>query len=100
MTADAVVGTEFIRHGGRKFSNYFVFNTDHKVIGIQYMVVSFAFFLFGGLARRADSWPLGFTHQPRSLDGATTDLHDPRHRHDLPVDHPSLYRARPTTSSR
>ncbi len=27
----------------------FVFNTDHKVIGIQYMVLSFVFFIFGGI---------------------------------------------------
>ncbi len=48
MTADAVVGTGLIRHGGRKFSDYFIFNTDHKVIGIQYLVLSFTFFLIGG----------------------------------------------------
>jgi cytochrome c oxidase subunit 1 len=30
-------------------SDYFVFNTDHKVIGIQYMVLSFLFFIFGGI---------------------------------------------------
>jgi len=28
---------------------YFGFSTDHKVIGIQYLVTSFAFFLIGGL---------------------------------------------------
>ena len=49
MTADAVVGTGLIRHGGRKFSDYFIFNTDHKVIGIQYLVLSFTFFLIGGV---------------------------------------------------
>ncbi len=42
-------GHGFIRHGGRKLSDYFVFNTDHKVIGIQYMVMSFVFFIFGGV---------------------------------------------------
>jgi len=42
-------GHGFVRHGGRKLSDYFVFNTDHKVIGIQYMVMSFVFFVFGGL---------------------------------------------------
>jgi cytochrome c oxidase subunit 1 len=38
-----------IRHGGRRLSDYFVFNTDHKVIGIQYMVVAFVFFIIGGI---------------------------------------------------
>ncbi|MEH1890251.1 MAG: cbb3-type cytochrome c oxidase subunit I [Nostoc sp.] len=28
---------------------YFSFNTDHKVIGVQYMVMTFIFFLIGGL---------------------------------------------------
>ena len=41
-------GQGLIRHGGRKLSDYLVFNTDHKVIGIQYMVMAFAFFIFGG----------------------------------------------------
>jgi cytochrome c oxidase subunit 1 len=38
-----------IRHGGRRLSDYFVFNTDHKVIGIQYIAVAFVFFIIGGL---------------------------------------------------
>lgn len=48
MTADAVVGKGWIRHGGRKLSDYLIFNTDHKVIGIQYLVLAFVFFLIGG----------------------------------------------------
>jgi cytochrome c oxidase subunit I len=32
-----------------KFRDYFTFNTDHKVIGIQYLVTSFVFYLIGGL---------------------------------------------------
>jgi cytochrome c oxidase subunit 1 len=42
-------GHGFVRHGGRKVSDYFVFNTDHKVIGIQYLVLTFIFFIFGGI---------------------------------------------------
>ncbi|XQQ06046.1 MAG: cbb3-type cytochrome c oxidase subunit I [Leptolyngbya sp. IPPAS B-1204] len=33
----------------RKWQDYFTFNTDHKVIGIQYLVTSFVFFAIGGL---------------------------------------------------
>ena len=47
--ADTTTGHGFIRHGGRKLSDYLVFNTDHKVIGIQYIVMSFVFFIFGGI---------------------------------------------------
>ncbi|MCX7669194.1 MAG: cbb3-type cytochrome c oxidase subunit I, partial [Anaerolineae bacterium] len=49
MTADTVIGTGLVRHGGRKFSDYLVFNTDHKVIGIQYLVLAFTFFIIGGI---------------------------------------------------
>ncbi len=31
-----------------EWKKYFTFNTDHKVIGIQYLVTSFIFFLIGG----------------------------------------------------
>src|ERR671914_1625174 len=36
------------QHGARSWRDYFKFNTDHKVIGIQYVVTSIFFFLFGG----------------------------------------------------
>lgn len=49
MATTEDTGRGLIRHGGRKLSDYFVFNTDHKVIGIQYMVMAFAFFIFGGI---------------------------------------------------
>src|ERR1700716_2972518 len=36
-------------HGARSWKDYFRVNTDHKVIGIQYVVTSFFFLLVGGL---------------------------------------------------
>ena len=33
----------------REWQRYFSFNTDHKVIGVQYLVTSFGFLLIGGL---------------------------------------------------
>ncbi|MGB6424892.1 MAG: cbb3-type cytochrome c oxidase subunit I [Solirubrobacterales bacterium] len=36
-------------HGAYSWKDYFKFNTDHKVIGIQYIVTTFAFFFIGGL---------------------------------------------------
>src|SRR3954453_19790354 len=36
-------------HGARSWHDYFRVNTDHKVIGIQYVVTSFFFILVGGL---------------------------------------------------
>jgi cytochrome c oxidase subunit 1 len=36
-------------HGARGWRDYFRVNTDHKVIGIQYIVTTFVFFTIGGL---------------------------------------------------
>ena len=36
-------------HGARSWKDYFRVNTDHKVIGIQYVCTSFFFMLVGGL---------------------------------------------------
>ena len=36
-------------HGARSWKDYFRFNTDHKVIGVQYVVTTFVFFGIGGL---------------------------------------------------
>jgi len=37
------------QHGAHSWRDYFRFNTDHKVIGIQYVVTTFIFFLIGGM---------------------------------------------------
>jgi cytochrome c oxidase subunit I len=34
--------------GDRKWQDFFTFNPDHKVIGIQYLVTAFLFYLIGG----------------------------------------------------
>ncbi len=36
-------------HGARSWRDYWRVNTDHKVIGIQYIVTTFVFFILGGL---------------------------------------------------
>src|SRR6478609_9466135 len=40
-------------HGAYRWQDYFKVNTDHKVIGIQYLVTTFIFFLVGGLCAEA-----------------------------------------------
>ncbi|MEB3180156.1 MAG: cytochrome c oxidase subunit I [Nostocaceae cyanobacterium] len=46
-------GKEVITHASHpqawKWYDYFTFNVDHKVIGIQYLVTAFIFYLIGGL---------------------------------------------------
>jgi cytochrome c oxidase subunit 1 len=36
-------------HGAKSWKDYFRVNTDHKVIGIQYVTTTFVFFIIGGL---------------------------------------------------
>ena len=36
-------------HRQRKWWEYFTFNTDHKVIGVQYLVTTFIFYCLGGV---------------------------------------------------
>ncbi|XHU96380.1 MAG: cytochrome c oxidase subunit I [cyanobacterium endosymbiont of Rhopalodia gibba] len=43
-----VVASNHTAHKERKWTDYFTFSTDHKVIGIQYLVTSFAFYFIGG----------------------------------------------------
>jgi cytochrome c oxidase subunit 1 len=37
------------QHGAYSWRDYFKFNTDHKVIGVQYVVTTFIAFLIGGM---------------------------------------------------
>ena len=37
-------------HGARSWRDYFKVNTDHKVIGVQYLVTTFVFFMIAGLS--------------------------------------------------
>src|SRR6476469_6382156 len=37
------------QHGAKSWKDHFKFNTDHKVIGVQYVVTTFIFFFLGGL---------------------------------------------------
>ena len=42
------VADDHASHGAYRWQDYFKVNTDHKVIGVQYLVTTFFFFLAGG----------------------------------------------------
>ena len=44
-----ISGESHHQHPPQTWKTYFSFSTDHKVIGIQYLVTSFVFFLVGGI---------------------------------------------------
>jgi cytochrome c oxidase subunit 1 len=54
-------------HKAWKWYEYFTFNIDHKVIGIQYLVTAFVFYLIGGLMAVAMRTELA-TPDPDFLD--------------------------------
>ncbi|WAL58031.1 cytochrome c oxidase subunit I [Thermocoleostomius sinensis] len=54
-------------HKAWKWYDYFTFNIDHKVIGIQYLVTTFIFYLIGGLMAVAMRTELA-TPDPDFLD--------------------------------
>ena len=86
---------EHENHGAYSWRDYFKVNTDHKVIGIQYICTTFVFFLIGGAARD--------DHARRARPARNADrrpehlqqpLLDPRRDHDLRLRDPGLRRDR------
>ena len=78
-------------HGARTWKDYFRVNTDHKVIGIQYLVTTFVFFTVGGphgdvLPRRARA-----AGPPvRRLADVQRPRLGARDADDLPLHHPGV----------
>jgi cytochrome c oxidase subunit 1 len=48
----------------RSFVRKYIFSTDHKVIGIQFLVMSLMFLLLGGVLAMLMRWQLGFPGRP------------------------------------
>ncbi|MBV8079445.1 MAG: cbb3-type cytochrome c oxidase subunit I [Actinobacteria bacterium] len=65
------------RHGARSWRDYFRINTDHKVIGVQYLVTNMFFFLAGGmlilLARAELAHPGTQYFNPQTFNALMTD---------------------------
>jgi len=51
-------------HDDRSFVARYVFSTDHKIIGIQFLFLSLFFLLVGGVLAMQMRWQLGFPNQP------------------------------------
>src|SRR3989454_3073225 len=51
-------------HDDRSFLRKYIFSTDHKIIGIQFLFVSLFFLLVGGLLAMQIRWQLGFPGKP------------------------------------
>jgi cytochrome c oxidase subunit I len=55
---------EGAQHGPTSFWGKYIFSTDHKIIGIQFLFVSLFFLLVGGLLAMQIRWQLGFPGKP------------------------------------
>ena len=51
-------------HAPQSFWSKYIFSTDHKIIGIQFLFVSLFFLLVGGILAMQIRWQLGFPGQP------------------------------------
>src|SRR4051812_24762084 len=57
----------------RPFIRKYIFSTDHKVIGIQFLLMSLVFLLVGGVLAMLIRWQLGFPHRPLGALGVLPD---------------------------
>jgi cytochrome c oxidase subunit 1 len=56
--------SEGAHHGPTTFWGKYIFSTDHKIIGIQFLFVSLFFLLVGGILAMQIRWQLGFPGKP------------------------------------
>jgi len=64
-------------HDDRSFLRKYIFSTDHKIIGIQFLFVSLFFLLVGGLLAMQMRWQLGFPGKPMPGGGILPDTMAP-----------------------
>ena len=53
-----------VHHAPQSFWRKYIFSTDHKIIGIQFLFVSLFFLLVGGVLAMQMRWALGFPGKP------------------------------------
>src|SRR5689334_8458181 len=51
-------------HGPTSFWTKYIFSQDHKVIGIQFMFVSYLFMILGGFLAMLVRWQLAYPDSP------------------------------------
>ena len=73
MTEMATRGTLAEQHAhrdDRPFIRRYIFSTDHKIIGIQFLLMSLLFLLLGGMLAMLMRWQLGFPGRPLPIIGS------------------------------
>src|SRR5580704_10962567 len=63
-TVDHTHGEDHGHAHALSFWKKYIFSTDHKMIGIQFLLVGLMFFVLGGLLAMLVRWQLGFPNDP------------------------------------
>jgi cytochrome c oxidase subunit 1 len=63
-TVAATAHAAHAHHDDRSFIQKYIFSTDHKIIGIQFLFLSLFFLLVGGLLAMQIRWQLAFPGKP------------------------------------
>ena len=61
----------------RSFVRKYIFSTDHKIIGIQFLIMSLIFLLAGGMLAMVIRWQLGYPKQPMPMGGVLPETMAP-----------------------
>jgi cytochrome c oxidase subunit 1 len=61
----------------RTFLRKYIFSTDHKIIGIQFLIMSLVFLLIGGILAMVIRWQMGYPNQPMPGGGALPETMAP-----------------------
>src|SRR5437588_12606888 len=70
-------GAHDAHHAPMSFWRKYVFSTDHKIIGIQFLFVSLFFLLVGGLLAMQMRWQPGFPSKPMPGGGGLPETMAP-----------------------
>ena len=77
-TVEAAAGhVAHAHHDDRGFIQKYIFSTDHKIIGIQFLFSCLFFLMVGGLLAMMIRWQLGFPLQPMPGGGVLPDTMAP-----------------------
>ena len=68
-TTPGALTMDHAHHEERTFLRRYVFSTDHKIIGIQFLLMSLVFLLAGGVLAMLIRWQLGFPGRPLPIGG-------------------------------
>jgi cytochrome c oxidase subunit 1 len=75
-----IVEAESLEHAhadDRPFIRKYIFSTDHKIIGIQFLLMSLLFLFLGGLLAMVMRWQLGFPGRPMPGGGVLPETMAP-----------------------